>query len=109
MVRMPTWRNKSARRRPLMTTSVTRGCRARRRRIRRARPERRACSGRDAKGASVPSKSRNRSEEHTSELQSLAYLVCRLLLEKKKKKKVPYREADPENQIFAYTEPSHGP
>src|SRR5205823_9375213 len=29
-----------------------------------------------------------RSEEHTSELQSLAYLVCRLLLEKKKTK--PY-------------------
>src|SRR3989441_10131322 len=28
---------------------------------------------------------RLRSEEHTSELQSLAYLVCRLLLEKKKK------------------------
>src|SRR3989441_8458638 len=28
----------------------------------------------------------SRSEEHTSELQSLAYLVCRLLLEKKKKK-----------------------
>src|SRR5205823_7073323 len=28
-----------------------------------------------------------RSEEHTSELQSLAYLVCRLLLEKKKIKK----------------------
>src|SRR2546425_9086105 len=28
----------------------------------------------------------NRSEEHTSELQSLAYLVCRLLLEKKKKR-----------------------
>src|SRR2546425_8283509 len=27
-----------------------------------------------------------RSEEHTSELQSLAYLVCRLLLVKKKKK-----------------------
>src|SRR2546425_7897581 len=26
----------------------------------------------------------DRSEEHTSELQSLAYLVCRLLLEKKK-------------------------
>src|SRR2546425_4055267 len=31
--------------------------------------------------------SADRSEEHTSELQSLAYLVCRLLLEKKKKKK----------------------
>src|SRR5205823_12627981 len=29
-------------------------------------------------------RARNRSEEHTSELQSLAYLVCRLLLEKKK-------------------------
>src|SRR2546423_15306057 len=29
-----------------------------------------------------------RSEEHTSELQSLAYLVCRLLLEKKKKKEI---------------------
>src|SRR2546425_7477577 len=27
-----------------------------------------------------------RSEEHTSELQSLAYLVCRLLLEKKKRR-----------------------
>src|SRR2546425_5760352 len=30
--------------------------------------------------------SAHRSEEHTSELQSLAYLVCRLLLEKKKKR-----------------------
>src|SRR2546425_4208926 len=28
-----------------------------------------------------------RSEEHTSELQSLAYLVCRLLLEKKNKRR----------------------
>src|SRR5947199_5217128 len=32
-----------------------------------------------------------RSEEHTSELQSLRHLVCRLLLEKKKKKKATYR------------------
>src|SRR2546425_2647392 len=32
----------------------------------------------------------DRSEEHTSELQSLAYLVCRLLLEKKKKRHVQY-------------------
>src|SRR2546425_12514429 len=32
-------------------------------------------------------RTRSRSEEHTSELQSLAYLVCRLLLEKKKKSK----------------------
>src|SRR5205823_10737074 len=30
-----------------------------------------------------PGPTRQRSEEHTSELQSLAYLVCRLLLEKK--------------------------
>src|SRR6266404_6258702 len=30
-----------------------------------------------------------RSEEHTSELQSLAYLVCRLLLEKKKNDHTP--------------------
>src|SRR2546425_3398887 len=35
----------------------------------------------------LPRRQRRRSEEHTSELQSLAYLVCRLLLEKKKKKK----------------------
>src|SRR3712207_8368217 len=31
-----------------------------------------------------------RSEEHTSELQSRQYLVCRLLLEKKKKKQIPF-------------------
>src|SRR2546425_13295313 len=33
----------------------------------------------------LPARRATRSEEHTSELQSLAYLVCRLLLEKKKK------------------------
>src|SRR5258707_3094154 len=32
----------------------------------------------------------NRSEEHTSELQSRQYLVCRLLLEKKKKNNIHY-------------------
>src|SRR5258705_9947603 len=32
-----------------------------------------------------PCRGRSRSEEHTSELQSLRHLVCRLLLEKKKK------------------------
>src|SRR2546425_5102465 len=36
-----------------------------------------------------------RSEEHTSELQSLAYLVCRLLLEKKKKVRPPPPPAPP--------------
>src|ERR1035438_10778763 len=35
----------------------------------------------------VHSAGRSRSEEHTSELQSLRHLVCRLLLEKKKKNK----------------------
>src|SRR2546425_11055069 len=34
---------------------------------------------------SCPTTRAPRSEEHTSELQSLAYLVCRLLLEKKKR------------------------
>src|SRR2546425_7578954 len=37
-----------------------------------------------------------RSEEHTSELQSLAYLVCRLLLEKKKKEDA-YLNAPPDH------------
>src|SRR2546425_6903749 len=41
--------------------------------------------------ASKPQSGRHRSEEHTSELQSLAYLVFRLLLEKKKKKKTKIR------------------
>src|SRR5687767_15519295 len=38
----------------------------------------------DAERVEVGGRSELRSEEHTSELQSLAYLVCRLLLEKKK-------------------------
>src|SRR5205823_10544891 len=42
--------------------------------------------GRVDRNGSYP-QSALRSEEHTSELQSLAYLVCRLLLEKKKKNK----------------------
>src|SRR3989441_9278977 len=42
--------------------------------------------GRDVEDADAYERSGHvRSEEHTSELQSLAYLVCRLLLEKKKK------------------------
>src|SRR6266545_7345261 len=43
-----------------------------------------------AQHAAGPAAKGRRSEEHTSELQSLAYLVCRLLLEKKKKKKTPH-------------------
>src|SRR5262245_63307229 len=37
-------------------------------------------------------RARPRSEEHTSELQSLRHLVCRLLLEKKKKKKTQIKQ-----------------
>src|SRR2546425_5073350 len=43
-----------------------------------------------------PRRDSSRSEEHTSELQSLAYLVCRLLLEKKKK----YRPAHEDPQYM---------
>src|ERR1035438_10574417 len=41
----------------------------------------------------------NRSEEHTSELQSLRHLVCRLLLEKKKRQK--------KTQMLLYYKPSY--
>src|SRR5205823_7126026 len=53
--------------------------------LRPARLERRRLDDRSRKTAQR-TRRRGRSEEHTSELQSLAYLVCRLLLEKKKKK-----------------------
>src|SRR2546425_9365703 len=43
---------------------------------------------------------RTRSEEHTSELQSLAYLVCRLLLEKKKNKK--YKASRAVRTLYIY-------
>src|SRR3712207_5989397 len=57
---------------------LSRGARSRRRRARCGQPCLRATG-------------RPRSEEHTSELQSRQYLVCRLLLEKKKKyKKLDY-------------------
>src|SRR5437879_13712572 len=46
-------------------------------------PTRAHLLGRDARGI----RNCGRSEEHTSELQSPMYLVCRLLLEKKKKNK----------------------
>src|SRR5215217_9784484 len=40
------------------------------------------------RGAPLSGADVSRSEEHTSELQSRQYLVCRLLLEKKKKKQI---------------------
>src|SRR5690625_6276357 len=46
-----------------------------------------------------------RSEEHTSELQSRGHLVCRLLLEKKKKKqrsnKQTYRQIKENNKVYS--------
>src|SRR3989449_7444069 len=42
-----------------------------------------------------------RSEEHTSELQSRLHLVCRLLLEKKKKKQTIYERASRANSSTA--------
>src|SRR5438552_14913061 len=45
-----------------------------------------------------------RSEEHTSELQSPDHLVCRLLLEKKKKKnKTPYQTPNCKHHIITTT------
>src|SRR6266436_8379414 len=41
-----------------------------------------------------------RSEEHTSELQSRLHLVCRLLLEKKKKKKLDYIHVQKKKEII---------
>src|SRR5947209_14924623 len=53
------------------------------------RAARRLPAGREDLG--IPHGQGPRSEEHTSELQSRQYLVCRLLLEKKKKTKVVTR------------------
>src|SRR5438034_4101039 len=54
----------------------------RRSRSRRSAP----CATRSGPSRSSPTSRASRSEEHTSELQSHSDLVCRLLLEKKKKK-----------------------
>src|SRR5205814_8174429 len=51
------------------------------------RPAARAHDDRQEQGPGVRRAQDRRSEEHTSELQSLRHLVCRLLLEKKKKKR----------------------
>src|SRR5437762_5365232 len=54
-----------------------------RRRRQAGRPRHRGGGGRPRRETASPLRNR-RSEEHTSELQSPMYLVCRLLLEKKK-------------------------
>src|SRR3712207_7199027 len=49
-----------------------------------------SCNPQIAEEMKKQGKDVTRSEEHTSELQSRQYLVCRLLLEKKKKKPFSY-------------------
>src|SRR3712207_8679122 len=53
-----------------------------------------------------PSRSRSRSEEHTSELQSRQYLVCRLLLEKNTNTTIYIHDAPPLNTLNCFTTPS---
>src|SRR5438046_3834667 len=55
---------------------------------------RRSTTARGPKARCASSSSSCRSEEHTSELQSLTNLVCRLLLEKKNKSEPYIREED---------------
>src|SRR3712207_7839154 len=80
---------------PYTTLFRSNGCLARirtltkRSRISRATvtPRGKQCSRRRKAFCLVPQAAGGRSEEHTSELHSRQYLVCRLLLEKKKKQK----------------------
>src|SRR3712207_7077378 len=50
---------------------------------------------------------RQRSEEHTSELQSRQYLVCRLLLEKKKTQNMIVNPSSDNNTTTTTTNPKH--
>src|SRR5690606_40934435 len=50
-----------------------------------------------------------RSEEHTSELQSRENLVCRLLLEKKKKKQKTKKRVKKHQKIKKYNPPEYDP
>src|SRR3712207_9228170 len=52
---------------------------------------------------------RRRSEEHTSELQSRQYLVCRLLLEKKKKSQCSWLASRFTLRLLIYTELQSAP
>src|SRR5690606_41586352 len=65
--------------RPAWSTPAIRSCSCRRRRAVRSAPPSSAAAATTTSG-----RTRARSEEHTSELQSRENLVCRLLLEKKK-------------------------
>src|SRR5205823_13265211 len=87
---LPIWTRRSPTPTGASNTSTTRLPRRRHISPRRNSPERLARRNRLSrafarrwKTTSTPPRRWPRSEEHTSELQSLAYLVCRLLLEKK--------------------------
>src|SRR5438309_8380038 len=56
-------------------------------------------TARDTRGG-INSSTMQRSEEHTSELQSQFHLVCRLLLEKKKTKQAPPYLTSPMGRLF---------
>src|SRR3970040_2964250 len=65
--------------------------------------------GLDGRGAEAERLVEPRSEEHTSELQSPMYLVCRLLLEKKKKNIKDTRERVRAGRVFCVcARVSHG-
>src|SRR5258708_31747301 len=53
-----------------------------------------------------PNPKRRRSEEHTSELQSPDHLVCRLLLEKKKRTRIPVAKGNRERHSLPADCPS---
>src|SRR2546430_3699922 len=74
---------RSRRRNPCRRTSTESSRRLRLRRTG-SRPAR-SGAGRAVGGSAKAARRNSRSEEHTSELQSQSNLVCRLLLEKKKK------------------------
>src|SRR3712207_7070131 len=73
----------------LFRSAVTSSCR-RLRRSTRESPSRCRAASSSGRSDTVQACGSSRSEEHTSELQSRQYLVCRLLLEKKKNKTLQF-------------------
>src|SRR5688572_31669740 len=63
----------------------------------------------EARADELPVRVGTRSEEHTSELQSQSNLVCRLLLEKKKKKKIQSPPIKTTNTHIAETSKTYSP
>src|SRR6266498_5738809 len=65
--------------------------------------------GRRCPCAAMPTMWRPRSEEHTSELQSRPHLVCRLLLEKKKKPTFLHHDHNHNHRHHTTPHPPHPP